>query len=337
MNNKNYKDIWILAEQWEGRLEDISFELLTRGLDLQKQRKCSLNAMVFGDEIAQAELQKLVECGANKVIFIKDPILKYFLIEPYATCMLKLINQFKPETILAGATSIGRTLMPYVAIKTNAGLTADCTLLQYDGNSDNLLQTRPAIGGNIMATIKTPHHRPQMATVRPNSTRPAPLQKNRSGEIVVEAPAGDLSSRVERIKIIPDEDEVSLQSSEKVVVVGRGIKKAENLPLIKVFADEIGAAIGASRDVIDRGWLSYPHQIGLSGKTITPKLYIGLGVSGAIQHLAGMQTAENIIAVNNDPDAQIFQVADFGIVGDLFEVLPELTKTIKGLSKKLKS
>ena len=204
--------------------------------------------------------------------------------------------------------------MPYVAIKANAGLTADCTLLEYDGDTDNLLQTRPAIGGNIMATIKTPDHRPQMATVRPKSTRPAELQEGRTGEIIFDTPSVKLSSRIERIKTIPDEEEISLQDAERVVVVGRGIKKAENLPLIKAFADEIGAAIGASRDAVDRGWLSYPHQVGLSGKTITPKLYIGLGVSGAIQHLAGMQTAENIIVVNSDPDAQIFKVADFGIV-----------------------
>jgi electron transfer flavoprotein alpha subunit len=329
MKNDNYKNIWILAEQWEGKIQDISFELLTRGLDLQKQRKCQLNVMIFGDEIIEDELQKMIDCGADKVFFVKAPELKYFLIEPYAACMLDLIDKFKPETILAGATSTGRTLMPYVAIKANAGLTADCTLLEYDGDSDNLLQTRPAIGGNIMATIKTPDHRPQMATVRPKSTKPAQPQSGRMGEIIIKVPSIDLSSRIERLQTIPDEEEISLQEAERVVVVGRGIKKAENLPLIKAFADEIGAALGASRDVVDRGWLSYPHQVGLSGKTITPKLYIGLGVSGAIQHLAGMQTAENIIVVNSDPDAQIFKVADFGIVGDLFEVLPELTQAIK--------
>lgn len=333
MNKSEYKDIWIVAEQWEGKLEDISFELLTRGLDLQKKRECKLNAMLFGDEIEDAELQKMINCGIDKVIFVKDPKLKYFKIEPYAKCMLDLIHRFKPEVILAGATSTGRTLMPYVAIKANAGLTADCTLLEYD-DSDNLLQTRPAIGGNIMATIKTPDHRPQMATVRPKSTKPALSQHNRKGEIIIEKPNYDISTKIERIKTIPNEDEISLQDAERVVVIGRGLKKAENLPLIKAFADEIGAAIGASRDAVDRGWLSYPHQVGLSGKTITPKLYIGLGVSGAIQHLAGMQTSENIIAVNSDPDAQIFKVADFGIVGNIFEVLPELTQAINALDHK---
>ena len=331
MSNQQHKDIWILAEQWEGKIQEISYELLTRGLDLQKQRKCQLNAMVFGADVTEAELQKLIDRGADKVVCINAPELKYFLIEPYAVCMLDLLEKYKPETILAGATSTGRTLMPYVAIKANTGLTADCTLLEYDGETDNLLQTRPAIGGNIMATIKTPDHRPQMATVRPKSTKPALPQEGRAGEIIIEKPSVDLKSRVKRIRTIPDEEEISLQDAERVVVIGRGLKKAENLPLIKAFSDEIGAAIGASRDAVDRGWLSYPHQVGLSGKTITPKLYIGLGVSGAIQHLAGMQTAENIIVVNSDPDAQIFKVADFGIVGNIFEVLPELTRAIKEL------
>jgi len=332
MKNCKYKDIWILAEQWEGDIQEISFELLTRGLELQKQRKCALNVMIFAANLADSELQKLIACGADKVVFIKAAELEYFRIEPYAECMLDLIEKFHPETILAGATSTGRTLMPFVAIKANAGLTADCTLLEYDKETDNLLQTRPAIGGNIMATIKTPDHRPQMATVRPKSTRSAQPIPGRKGEIIIEKPSKHLKSRIARLEMIPDDEAISLQDAEKVVVVGRGIKKVENLPLIKAFADEIGAALGASRDVVDRGWLSYPHQVGLSGKTITPKLYIGLGVSGAIQHLAGMQTSENIIVINSDPDAQIFKVADFGIVGDLFEVLPELTQMLKNKS-----
>lgn len=331
---KNYQDIWILAEQWEDKIQEISYELLTRGIELQKQRQCRLNAMVFGKAINDAELQKLVDHGADKVVCINAPELEYFLIEPYAACMLNIIDKFQPETILAGATSTGRTLMPYVAIKANAGLTADCTLLEYETGTDNLLQTRPAIGGNIMATIKTPNHRPQMATVRPKSTRPSPRQLGRKGDIIFAPPPANLNSKIQRIKTVADEDEISLQDAERVVVVGRGIKKPENLPLVKAFAEKIGAAIGASRDVVDRGWLSYPHQVGLSGKTITPKLYIGLGVSGAIQHLAGMQTAENIIVVNNDPEAQIFKVADFGIVGDLFEVLPELTRVIEKFKEK---
>jgi len=329
MSNPRYKDIWILAEQREGRIQNISFELLTRGLKLQSQRGCRLFAMVFGSEIPEHELQRLIDCGADGVVFAKDAELESFRVEPYAQCMLELIEEFRPEVILAGATSTGRTLMPYVAVKAHTGLTADCTRLEYEEGTGNLLQTRPAIGGNIMATIRTPEHRPQMATVRPKSARPAEPGKGRTGEIIIKTPEKILKSRIERIRTIPADEGLSLQDAERVVVAGRGIKKAENLPLIRAFAEELGAALGASREVVDRGWLSYSHQVGLSGKTITPKLYIGVGVSGAIQHIAGMQTAENIIVVNCDPEAQIFKVADLGIVGDLFEVIPELTLKLK--------
>jgi len=325
MKDPHHRDIWILAEQREGRIQDISLELLTRGQELQAQRGCRLNAMVFGAEISDDELQRLIDCGADRVVFVRAAELDFFRVEPHAQCMLELIEEFRPEVILAGATSTGRTLMPYVAVKTHSGLTADCTLLEYERGSGNLLQTRPAIGGNIMATIRTPEHRPQMATVRPKSARRAEAVKGRTGEITIRSPLGKLKSRIERIRIIPADEDISLQDAERVVVVGRGIRKAENLPLIRAFADEISAALGATREVVDRGWLPYSHQVGLSGKTITPKLYIAVGVSGAIQHLAGIQTAENIIAVNSDPEAQIFKVADLGIVGDLFEVIPELT------------
>jgi electron transfer flavoprotein alpha subunit len=220
--------------------------------------------------------------------------------------------------------------MPYVAVRACAGLTADCTVLDIEKETGNLLQTRPAIGGNILATIKTPRHRPQMATVRPRSTRPAPPTPGRKGEIVhLPAPAGLLGGRMRRVGFVADEGEHGLQDADVVVAVGRGIKKSQNIPLMAALAQALNAALGASRDVVDRGWLSYPHQIGLSGKTVTPKLYIGAGVSGSIQHLAGMQTSETIVAINTDPDAQIFRVADFGIVGDLFEIVPVLTEKIR--------
>jgi len=301
-----HSGVWILAEQKDGIVQRISFELLTRGAELAKKRGCQLSAMLFGENVQQGGLDELIARGADRVVCVEGTALNNFLIEPYAACMLKLIADYKPEIIIAGATSTGRTLMPYVAIKAEAGLTADCTGLDIEEQTGNLLQTRPAIGGNIMATIKTPNHRPQMATVRPRSTKMAEKQAGRTGEII-------------RVK-----------ADETVVVaVGRGIKRAENLPLIYELADALGAAVGATRDVVDRGWLSYPHQIGLSGQTVSPKLYIGIGLSGTIQHLAGMQTAENIIAVNTDPEAQIFKVANFGIVGDLFEVVPQMIEKIK--------
>lgn len=325
-----YSGVWILAEQSGGRILGVSHELLTRGIDLALKRKCPLCAMVFGHNIDKSDLQELIERGANKVIAVEAPELATFLVEPYARCVIDLINKQKPEIILAGATSTGRTLMPYVAMTLHTGLTADCTGLDIEEGTGNLLQTRPAIGGNIMATIKTPDFRPQMATVRPKSTPPAPRQTGRKGEVVVmKAPSELLASRVMRKGFIPNEEVKGIQDAERVVVVGRGIKKPENISLVRELAETLDAALGATRDVVDRGWLSYSHQVGLSGKTITPKLYIGVGVSGSIQHLAGMQTSEYIIAVNSDPDAQIFKVADVGLIGDLFEIVPALTVKIK--------
>jgi electron transfer flavoprotein alpha subunit len=224
--------------------------------------------------------------------------------------------------------------MPCVAIKAYAGLTADCTVLDIEEGTGHLLQTRPAIGGNILATIKTPEHRPQMATVRPRSTKPAEKQAGRSGTIErLPAPQNLLGSRVRRTDFVPNEEEHGIQDADVVVAVGRGIKKAENLPMMHELADLLDGALGATRDVVDRGWMSYPHQIGLSGKTVTPKLYIGVGASGSIQHLAGMQTAENILVINHDPEAQLFRVADLGIVGDLFAIVPVLNRKLKEIKK----
>lgn len=324
------KNIWILAEQDGGRIKSVSYELLTRGLALVEKSGRKLCAMVFGNNISDDGLNELIARGAERVVAVEAPELAHFLVEPYSVCMLDLIKKYEPEIILAAATTTGRTLMPYVAMTANAGLTADCTELDIEEKTGLLLQTRPAIGGNIMATIKCPEHRPQMSTIRPKSTPEAPRQEGRTGEIIrLKAPAGAGKSRVCYEGFEPDTEEMNLQDAERIVVVGRGIKKPENIKLARELADLLGAALGATREVIDRGWLSYPHQIGLSGKTVTPKLYVGIGVSGAIQHLAGMQTSERIIAINKDPEAQIFHVADFGIVGDIFEVLPVLIEKLK--------
>jgi electron transfer flavoprotein alpha subunit len=328
------KNIWILAEQDAGKIKPVSYELLTRGLDLAQKSGRKLCAMVFGCNISESGLKELTARGAERVVAVESPGLEHFLVEPYAACMLDLLEKYQPEIVLAAATTTGRTLMPYVAMTANAGLTADCTELDIEEKTGLLLQTRPAIGGNIMATIKCPEHRPQMATIRPKSTPQAPRQEGRTGEIIrLKAPAHIAESRIKHEGFVPDTEETSLEDAEKIVVVGRGIKTAANIALAREFADLLGAALGATREVVDRGWLSYPHQIGLSGKTVTPKLYIGLGVSGAIQHLAGMQTSERVIAINKDPEAQIFHVADFGIVGDIFEVLPVLIEKLKAGEK----
>ena len=329
MSQDQYKGVWIIAETDGGRVGRVGHELLARGRGLADRRGVELTAVVLGHNVAPADLGELVERGADAVLLIEAPELEHFLIEPQAACLAGLIRRHKPEIVIAAATTSGRSLMPYVAVQVGAGLTADCTGLDIEPETGNLLQTRPAIGGNIMATIKTPTARPQMATVRPRSTRPPPRQPGRKGRVVREVPPAALTSRIERLDFVPASGAHPLVEADFVVSAGRGIKKADNLRLVQALADSLDAALGASRDVIDRGWLPYPHQVGLSGKTVSPKLYVAVGISGAIQHLAGMQTSETIIAINSDPDAQIFRVADVGIVGDLFLVLPILTRAIQ--------
>ena len=324
-----YRGVWTIAETAGGRVARVGFELLARGRLLADKRGTELTAVVMGSGVGEEDLNELIQRGADVVLVVEAAELEHFLVEPFAACLAGLIRRHKPEIVIAGATTSGRTLMPYVAVKVHAGLTADCTGLDIDAETGGLLQTRPAIGGNIMATIRTPTARPQMATVRPRSTRPPERDAGRKGKIVREEPPAGLTSRVRRLEFIPAADEHTLGEADVVVSAGRGIKKSDNLPLVYALAEALDAAVGASRDVVDRGWLDYPHQVGLSGKTVSPRLYVACGISGAIQHLAGMQTAETIVAINSDPDAQIFRVADVGIVGDLFEVLPVLTEKIR--------
>lgn len=317
---------WILAEQYGGKIETVSFELLTRALELKNGE---VTALIIGPALKEDELLKLIERGASRVIACENSNLTHFLIEPYCACFQEIVKRYQPQIILAGATAYGRVMMPYAAMKLHTGLTADCTELKIEPDTGLLLQTRPAIGGNIMATIKCPEFRPQMATLRPHSTLPAPLQPGRKGEVIRIAMDNPAASRMKVIEFKAHKDALNLNDAKRVIVVGKGIKKAENLSMIFELAELLGAAVGATREVIDRGWLDYRYQIGLSGKTISPEFYLGIGVSGAIQHLAGMQNAGNIMAVNQDRNAQIFKVADFGMVGNLFEIIPELIRQLK--------
>ncbi|MBN1874947.1 MAG: electron transfer flavoprotein subunit alpha/FixB family protein [Anaerolineae bacterium] len=330
-----WTDIWTLAEQKDGKLHTVSYELLTRGRALADARAqvdgqvCRLCSVVLGYNIPDTELEELLKRGADRVYVVQHPVLTHFLVDPYANILIYLIETYHPEVLIAAATTSGRTVMPYVSMKMHAGLTADCTGLDIDPETGNLLQTRPAIGGNILATIKTPEARPQMATVRPKSMPPAPHDPDRTGEIVkVDIPETLLISRVRFEGFEPDVSQDAIEDAETIVAGGRGMKKGEHFALLSDLAGVFGGSVGASRVAVDRGWQTYPRQIGLSGKTVAPKLYIACGVSGAIQHLAGMQTAENIIAINNDPDAPIFQVADLGIVGDVFEVVPAILEKL---------
>ena len=334
-NTQPYRGVWILAEVTGKAIDKVSFELLSRGRQLADAHSAELSAVVLGWGIKQSDLEELIARGADKVIFAESPQLEHFLIEPHSACLLELIKQYRPEILIAAATTTGRTLMPYLAVRARAGLTADCTELKIDEETGGLLQIRPAIGGNVLATIITPAARPQMATVRPRSTKPASIQKGRTGEIVrINPPADLLKSRLQRLGFEPDQSTQSIQDADIIVAVGRGIGNARNIRIVEELADALGAAIGASREVVDRGWLGYPHQVGLSGKTVTPKLYIAIGISGAVQHLAGMHTAETIVAINEDPQAPIFTVADFGIVGDLFDIVPALTERVRQAKKK---
>ncbi len=322
--------VWTLAEQHEGRLKAVSYELLGRGRDLADKLDTKLASLLIGDGVSEADLQTLVLHGADEVYAIQDPRLARFSCETYSNVLVHLIKTYRPSVILAAATSTGRTLMPHVAVRSHAGLTADCTELDIEPGTGLLLQTRPAIGGNILATIKTPDHRPQMATVRPKSSRPLPADPQRAGRVIA-VPLDD--ALVDHRSVVrgyrrDGEDFVNLEEAEVVVAGGRGMKRAEHFALLQGIAAAFGGAVGATRDAVDRGWIGYPHQVGLSGKTISPRLYIGAGISGAIQHLAGIKTSETIVSINVDPDASLHQVADFGIVGDLFATLRELQRRL---------
>ncbi len=326
--------MWTLSEQRNGKVHLDSHELLNCGKGLAEKLKVSLSAVLLGHNIAESEIRELIYRGADQVYTVNHPMLEHFLAEPYQKVLAFMIERFKPEIMIAAATTTGRTVMPYVATNNMfAGLTADCTLLDIEEGTGYLLQTRPAIGGNILATIKTPTARPQMATVRPKSMKPAKCDISRTGEIIpVDVPEECLTSRVKFEQFVPDTSQgIPLEDVDIVVSGGGGLGKGENFSIIRELAEALGGGVGASRDAVDRDWIGYPHQIGLSGKTISPKCYIACGISGSIQHIAGMQTSETIVAINSDPDAQIFRIADFSIVGDLFKVVPVLIRKINEL------
>jgi len=329
--------VWVMAEQFEGKLKAVSFELLAWGRKLSLKLDVPLVSILIGDGVSGADLEQLIKYGADEVYSVQDRELAFFICEPYAAALEKLIKEYKPAILLAAATSSGRTLMPYTAIKVHAGLTADCTELDIEEGTGNLLQTRPAIGGNIMATIKTANHRPQLATVRPKSSRPLAPDNNRKGKIK-HIPYNDVKSdKCVEVKGYRREEmgAVQLEEADIIVAGGKGLKKGEYFSMIHKLAGALGAAVGASRDAVDRAWISYPHQIGLSGKTVSPKVYIAAGISGAIQHLAGIKTCGTIISINNDPDANLHKLADIAVVGDAFQVIPALLKRLEARSGEL--
>ncbi len=333
--DEEFRGVWVYAEKKDGEIHPVTLELLGVGRKLADKLGVKVSALLVGRENGLASL--LAEYGADEIILLEHDFLEEREIGFYTEAIAQVIREKKPEIFLFGATSWGRTLAPRIAARLRTGLTADCTDLDVDREKRLLLQTRPAFGGNVMATILTPYHRPQMATVRPHVMKKG--ERKKGGTPIIQRMKVSLESAHRlthpRGFIKVEEDTVDLQEAEIIVSGGRGLGKPENFSLIRELASLLGGAVGASRATVDAGWIPSYHQVGQTGKTVQPKLYIAVGISGAIQHLVGMRSSEIIVAINKDPDAPIFEVATYGIVGDLFEVVPLLIKKIKEEKKLL--
>jgi electron transfer flavoprotein alpha subunit len=322
--------IWVVAEQRRGEFAPVTMELLGEARRLAAELNVKVSAVLLGHEVAPLA-PALLAAGGHQVYLAEHPRLQDFLEEDYALALTELARKFQPEIILAGATYAGRAFIPRVAASLKTGLTADCTAFALDQEKRLLLQTRPAFGGNIMATIITPRTYPQMATARPGVFKPRPPEAATPGRVIpvaVDALARPARSRFVAT-VMEIKERVALGAAEVIVAGGRGLKEAKNFRLLEELADLLGGAVGATRGAVDAGWIPYAHQIGQTGKTVSPKLYIACGLSGAAQHLVGMQSSDFIVAINKDPQAPILKVADLGLVGDLFEIIPALIQEIK--------
>lgn len=332
---KDYKGIWVFLEQKNGKVQSVSYELLGKANELSKKLGCQVSGVLIGNKL-EDQLDELIFCGADNIYLVESPELANFQDEPYTNILVGLIKKYKPEILLCGATNIGRSLISRVAINIKAGLTADCTGLDIDEQNKILLQTRPAFGGNIMATIISPNYRPQMATVRHKVFTPLAPDKKRKGRVIKESFAPSLYfSRTKLLDIVEEvESLINLSEADIIVSGGRGMGNHENFKILEELAQVLSAAVGSSRAAVDSGWMPYSHQVGQTGRTVAPKIYFACGISGQIQHLVGMQSSKIIVAINKDPDAPIFKVATYGIVGDLFEVVPALIKKFKEVLRK---
>ncbi|HBF0733581.1 TPA: electron transfer flavoprotein subunit alpha/FixB family protein [Clostridioides difficile] len=329
INLNDYNGVWVIGEQREGKINPVTIELIGEGRKLADQLGKELAVVIAGYEV-EKEVKELLHYSVDKVYYINDPLLKDFTTDGYAISIANLIERKKPEVVLVGATSIGRDIAPRIAGKVGTGLTADCTKLEIDSADNKLLQTRPAFGGNLMATIVCPKNRPQMSTVRPGVMAKAVRNESETGILEVVTP--ELTEKMIRtrlVEILPQEKKsVNLTDARIIVSGGRGLKRAEGFELIKELADKLGAEIGASRAAVDSGWIEHSHQVGQTGTTVRPELYIACGISGAIQHLAGMSDSKYIVAINKDAKAPIFSICDYGIVGDLYEIIPEMIESL---------
>lgn len=330
MSSLGYQGVWVFAEQRDGELQNVSLELLGKGRELADKLQTQLTAVLLGQGI-KGTAKELIHYGADKVIVADDPMLKLYVTEPYTKVMCEVIESYHPEIILIGATAIGRDLAPRVSARIHTGLTADCTSLEIEEDTKNLLMTRPAFGGNIMATIICPDHRPQMSTVRPGVMIKRAKDEGRTGEVIeFSTNLSQADMNVEVIEVVKEtKKKVKIEEANALVSGGRGIGKKENFELLKELAKELGGMVSGSRAVVDAGWLEREYQVGQTGKTVRPDLYIACGISGAIQHVTGMEESELIIAINKNANAPIFELADVGIVGDVNKVIPAVIEALK--------
>lgn len=323
------RNVWVLAEQRNGKIMNVAYEILGAARRLADKKNCEVCAALIGDKVEHLA-GGLIHHGADKVYVVENPLLNLYTTDAYTNVMERIIKDFNPEILLYSATTIGRDLAPRVASRVHTGLTADCTGLDIDEDG-LLLQIRPAFGGNLMATIKCPDKRPQMATVRPGVMEKLMPDVNRKGEVIrFDVNINDEDIRAKVIKVVKEaKHAVNLEEAKIIVSGGRGLKSPDGFKLIEELADALGGVVGASRAAVDSGWISSDHQVGQTGKTVRPELYVACGISGAIQHLAGMNGSRTIVAINKDPNAPIFKVADYGIVGDLYKIIPMIIDEIK--------
>ena len=342
MGLEEYKGVYIYAQQVDNKLSDIAFELVGKAKELAADLNTEVTAVLLGSNV-KALATELGEYGADKVIVVDNPALETYRTEPYAQALVSVINEYKPEIVLVGATAIGRDLGPRVSARVATGLTADCTVLEIgnfplnaipgqEQKHNQLLMTRPAFGGNTIATIACPDNRPQMATVRPGVMQKLPKEAGRAAEVIEFNPALEENNRyVEIMDIVKAVGNVENIMDAKVLVSGgRGVGSAENFEMLRDLASCFkGGMVSCSRAAVENGWLAQDYQVGQTGKTVRPQIYFAIGISGAIQHVAGMEESDLIIAINKDEDAPIFDVADYGLVGDLKKIVPQLTAALK--------
>ena len=342
-NLEEYKGVFVFAQQLDNEVSGIAYELLGKARDLAAPLDAQVTAVLIGSGV-EDQCDKLAEYGADRVILVDDPELKEYRTEPYAHALASVINEFKPEIVLVGATAIGRDLGPTVSARVATGLTADCTVLEIgdfplqaipgkeaEQKHNQLLMTRPAFGGNTIATIACPNNRPQMATVRPGVMQKIDPIKGAKAEVVKYNPGFTPNNRYVSIKEVVKavNDVADIMDAKILVSGGRGVGSAENFKILEDLAAVLGGTVSCSRAVVDSGWKPKELQVGQTGKTVRPNVYFAIGISGAIQHVAGMEESDIIVAINKDEDAPIFDVADYGVVGDLNKIVPQLTEAIK--------